>query len=597
MPSATQSDRAATLLSEVRRRGIRIWNVGSEIHHAGPEGVLGVDLRDCLVDAKADLLDLLLAEHATEERGHPLTRTQQRFQVIRGGGTNPGDHIRLIHRLRGPVDFAALESAFLELVIQQPSLRTSFIAHEGDLVQRVVAPWRFRIRRRSMIDATSDEVNAESQRFIGESFDLASGNLLRAIAIELGDDSHLLVIIGHHLVVDGWSTSVLLEELGRLYAIAADGRFREREPENARFGDHARAMLDWEGSERCREEIGRWQAEIAPGTTASALPTDEDRDRDRLVEFDAVRGVLEGLLVSRLGERARKWRTGSMQILQAVLSCLVARAAGQDLAITGLALTNRTRTEHERMIGNFANESIVRVEVDPGDDFTSVLARVDEAVRRSTERIDTAFEQVVEAVGLQRIGRRRLAVPIFFSFQDRRRGGSLAFTDVSVELVPDHHLNTFQEIGLRVIEEADSMQIRIEYDRTLYTPQRIESFLANLVAMLECVLEDPRTSLADLPFDASLAEGITVVSGTPRSGSQEHVEPASMIETRLAELWTDLLGVHPVGRFDDFFDLGGSSLLAVRLIDRVHEIFGTSLGLEALVSSPTLHELAGRIER
>ena len=97
--------------------------------------------------------------------------------------------------------------------------------------------------------------------------------------------------------------------------------------------------------------------------------------------------------------------------------------------------------------------------------------------------------------------------------------------------------------------------------------------------------------------DAKSALETVENSDAPRRHSQDHVEPSSVIETRLAELWTELLGVHPVGRFDDFFDLGGSSPLAVRLIDRINEIFGPSLEMNALTSGSTLHEMSSCIER
>ena len=97
--------------------------------------------------------------------------------------------------------------------------------------------------------------------------------------------------------------------------------------------------------------------------------------------------------------------------------------------------------------------------------------------------------------------------------------------------------------------------------------------------------------------DASIAVVADVHPQPPRRSSPEHVEPASVIETRLAELWTELLGVHPIGRFDDFFDLGGSPPLALRLAERIRADFGPSLELDALRNGSTLHEMASRIER
>lgn len=588
---------AITLLADIRRRGGRIWNVGSALHHAAPGGTLDDATQHRLATAKEAVLECLLAEHVGDGREHPLTRTQRRFQVDRPGGTDSGDHVRLVHRLGGQVDLDGLESAFQELVIQQSALRTSFLARGDDFVQRVVPPWRFRLGVRSMPDATLDAVGEEIRRFVDQPFDLAGGHLLRALVIELGAEERILVVVSHQLVVDGSSTSMLMEELGRLHALVTNGRFHERRPDVPRFGDYAREMVDREVSERCRDQIERWRTEIVPGTVASALPTDADRNRDRRVELEAVEGSLEGRLFTRLAERSREWESGSMEILEAVVGCLLGHATGAWRVTTGLSLENRAGVEYERVIGNFTNESLLQVDIDPQRGFAPVLAQVGEAIRRSVERLDTPFEQVLEAVGLERIGRRRLAVPIFLSFRDRRRKHGFSLEGVSVEPVPDHHSNAFQELGIHVVEDAASLQVRIEFDRTVFERERIQSLLDNLVAMLEHVLEAPETPIADLPFDARLARGLGSATGGARRRPHEHVEPATVIETRLAEIWTDLLGVHPVGRFDDFFDLGGSSFLAIRLIERVRLVFGTSLGIEAILRSPTLHELAARIER
>ena len=109
--------------------------------------------------------------------------------------------------------------------------------------------------------------------------------------------------------------------------------------------------------------------------------------------------------------------------------------------------------------------------------------------------------------------------------------------------------------------------------------------------------DDPATTVAELPFDPTLAKGLDEDPVISSNNDRKHVEPGTMLETRLAEIWTELLGVHPVGRSDDFFDLGGSSFLAIRLLDRVHQVFGAQLGIDALMNGPTLQEVASRIER
>ena len=249
------------------------------------------------------------------------------------------------------------------------------------------------------------------------------------------------------------------------------------------------------------------------------------------------------------------------------------------------------------MVANCANESIIHVKVDVKQAYVAVLEQMNASVRNAKLLLNTPFETLAKSLELQRIGKRRLALPIFFSLYDLLREGTLRFDDVIVERIPDSHVNPFQEIGIQAVVEPGTLRFAVDFDETLFAKQRIEALLDTLILMLEKVLEDPETIVADLPFDSSLAQGVEEDAVLAPSESIEHVEPQTLVETRLAEIWTELLDVHPIGRFDDFWDLGGSSLLAIRLIDRVHEVFGAQLGIDALMSGPSLREVASRIER
>ena len=590
--------RASELLFDLRRRGIRIWNEGSRVHHAAPEGYLDDRILHQLRESREEILLHLLQSNPGEDVSLPLSRTQKRFQVGTGDGrTNPGDHVRMIHRLRGPLDLVALESAFQELLVRHPCLRTCFVSDGTTVLQQTNPPYRFRFDHHSMRGEPREGIDARIDEFIAKPFDVKTGRMIRAMIIDVDADDRFLVVVSHHLVIDGWSSALMLEELTNLHAMFSSGRSRESSPKIGSFSDYARSMEEWEGSDGCREHLAEWRKDIETGLVATVLPADHSRHESRIASFGEASSTVEGELVADLAARTREWRIGHLEIVNAATSCLIARAAGVDRATTGLASTNRSRAEYERVIGNFANESVIHVGVDHGHPFSDVLEDMKASIRRANHRLNTPFDTVIESLAMKRVGKRRLAMPIFFSLYDLTREGTLRIDGVSVERIPDSHVNTFQEIGIRVVIEADSIRFKVEYDETLFRHERIEAFLANLILVLKAVLDDPSTTVSQLPFDPALAEGVEEDPVLSSNTDKRHVEPGSMLETRLAEIWTELLGVHPVGRFDDFFALGGSSFLAIRLIDRVHQVFGAQLGIDALMSGPTLKELASRIEK
>ena len=129
--------RASELLFDLRRRGIRIWNEGTRVHHAAPEGYLDDRILHQLRESREEILLHLLQSNPGGDVSLPLSRTQKRFQVGTGDGrTNPGDHVRMIHRLRGPLDLVALESAFQELLVRHPCLRTCFVSDGTTVLQQ-----------------------------------------------------------------------------------------------------------------------------------------------------------------------------------------------------------------------------------------------------------------------------------------------------------------------------------------------------------------------------------------------------------------------------------------------------------------------------
>ena len=464
-------------------------------------------------------------------------------------------------------------------------------------MQRVLPPWRFHFEQESGAGLSREDLDALIHAYIDAPLDVANGRMLRALLIDIGEEERILVIVSHHLVIDGWSASLILEEITELYEQFHSGRIKDEESNIGRFTDYVAHMESWADSEECSRQIEQWREEIQPELAASVIPADRSRHAGRIATFGEVEMTITGDLVADLAECGRQWRTGAVQIIDAVISCLIARASGDDAVTTGLALTNRPQAEYERVIANFANESIIHVQVGLDQPFTGVLDQMKSAVRNAVLRLDTPFEMLAESLQLKRIGRRRLAMPIFFSLYDLMREGTLRLDGIQVTRIPDSHVNPFQEIGIRAVSEPDALRFKIEYDETIFDEDRIRRFLDTLVAMLGKVLEDPEARILELPFDERLAQGVEEGRVNETAADQEHVEPVTLLETRLAELWTELLGVHPVGLHDDFFELGGSSLLAIRLIDRVHEVFGAQLGIDALMSGTTLKEVASRIEK
>ncbi|GKQ38416.1 non-ribosomal peptide synthetase [Streptomyces sp. A012304] len=506
--------------------------------------------------------------------------------------------------LEGDPQTAVLRAAVEALLRRHENLRAGF-AHEGlsrpvqFIPEDVVLPWSetdLGDLDEAARDAAVDRAMREART---ERFDTDRPPLLRCALLRLGGGRARLVLTFHHLLLDGWSTPVLLDELMRLYAAGGD-------PAGLPEARPYRGYLSWlAGQDRGAAERA-WRAVLDDSAEPTLLaPADPDR---AAVATEKVSVTFGGDLVAGLTALAARHGTTMNTVVQAAWGLLLARLTGRDDVVFGATVSGRPPevTGVERMVGLFINTVPVRLRLDaartPGDSAEALLPRLWE------QQLDLTPHQYIRLVDLQRLIGKGELFDTLLVFQNIPADGAGFGGDGdrvrAVDLVMDDatHYPLTLDAGLA----GDQLHCRFGYRPDLFTKAEAEAVADGLRDVLETLATDPAGP--PRPVDDPLTgwwAGVrariasTAGPGTPATAdapATAHGETDLAARERvLAGLFADLLGAEQVGPDDDFFELGGDSIVSIQLAGRARAA-GLLISLRDVFKHKTVRALA-RIAR
>ena len=352
----------------------------------------------------------LVAHRAVRESSF----AQERFWFVdQVTGSTAAYNIPVALRLRGELDVAALERALTEIVRRHEILRTRFEVEDGRPMQVVDPPSRLAL---PVVDLTSVNAGAretEAQRILdegtGTSFDLTRGPLFGARLLRLGDGDHILDLVFHHMVFDGWSKLVLNRELATLYDAFVHGRDSPLPEPELQYGDFAEWQRSWLQDELLDREISHWRASLAGMPAALELPTDRPRPPVATMRGAWSRTTIPAGTVEGLHALARREGTTLYAALLAAFDLLLRRYSGQDDISLGMPVDGRDRPQLEHAIGVFVDTVVLRVDLSGNPSYRELLERVKTRMLDAIAHQRLPFEQLVRALEPEReLGRHPL---------------------------------------------------------------------------------------------------------------------------------------------------------------------------------------------
>ncbi|MGH7561802.1 MAG: amino acid adenylation domain-containing protein [Gemmatimonadales bacterium] len=411
----------------------------------------------------------------------------------------PSYNVPLILRLRGRLDPDALESAVGALVARHEPLRTAFALEGGEPVQRIREPGRV-ILERSDLAGTGNpgaDALARAREIAARPFDLGGGMLLRAVLFRLGPDDHQLLLVTHHIATDGWSMSVLVDDLAALYEAEQSGRPASLPEPGVQFGDLAAWERDRLQGERMTRLLEFWAEYLAGAPSALELPTDRTATGTGAGPGARSSLTLPRALLERLRAVGDESGATLYMTLLAAWATLLHRYSAQDDILIGTPVAGRERPETERLVGFLVNTLMLRVRPDPDASFRRLL----EEVRRTAVG---AFAHGEMPLGFlaNALRARGSAAPWFqvtFTLQPSAEPAP-SFAGLAVEPAGVHLGSANFVLGLIAQESAAGLTLALEYRSDLFDRATVERMHGHLATLLESVVADPDQSLSLLPI-------------------------------------------------------------------------------------------------
>jgi amino acid adenylation domain-containing protein len=401
------------------------------------------------------------------------------------------------------LDRKALRRALNRIIARHEILRTTFPLVGSEPVQLIApaATSYFQLSEHddSSQSGTQEFVNALLKQEAGTSFDLENGPLIRGRLYGLGRGEHVLLITVHHIVFDGWSRGIFLQELSALYTSYTRGEDDPLPLFEVQYADYA----VWQ---RTRMEAGvhRKQGEFWRNTLAGAsgvleLRTDRPRPKEHQYEGRLVENVLSDELSRELRELSKKHKTTLFMTVMAAWAALLGRISGQNDIVIGTPVANRRRVETKGMIGLFVNTLAIRFDLSGSPTVGELLRQAKERVTAAQEHQDIPFERVVEIAQAARSAAHSPLFQVMLSWQNEQGGLQLPGIDAQWATSAEQVASKF-DLTLTFLQTQEQVASALTYPAALFERPTIERHMAYLRTLLEGMAADDTQRVDRLPI-------------------------------------------------------------------------------------------------
>ena len=432
----------------------------------------------------------------------PLSFPQQRLWFLEQ--MNPSGNSYLIPsmvRVRGKLDSAALKKSLNLLVERHEVLRTTFDVSNGKPVQVI----------HDYLDVPFQEVSLETsnaadhswilarliEKEISSGFDFVAGPLLRACLIRLGPEEHLLVLVLHHIIVDGWSMGILLKEMAALYEAAIKGQQSSLQKLEIQYADYAAWQHRWLKGNEPDRQLGYWKKKLEGAPELLELPTDHPRPAVQSGKGSVWHVECEAGLTTALRQFAEEHHATLFMVLLASFNVLLSRYSGQSDIVVGTPIAGRNRQELEELIGMFVNTLALRSNVRSETCFLELLVQVKATTLEAYAHQDLPFERVVEELAKERGLSHTPIFQVMFALQNVPEM-RIEMTELEFQQEPIDSQTAKYDITLAVRETNQSLVADFEYRTDLFEPSTIAQMAQHWENLLRSIIAEPKRRVEEL---------------------------------------------------------------------------------------------------
>jgi non-ribosomal peptide synthetase component F/thioesterase domain-containing protein len=536
----------------------------------------------------------------------PGSLAQERFWTLSQlDPANPSFHVPLVMKLSGPLSAPLLESSLQLLIDRHESLRTTFAEKDGEFLQIIHPTYPVALEVASVPGASEPEkalhLAAAIEKEIHRPFDLTVLPLFRTTLWKIGDEEHVLIMTLHHILADAASAQVVQRELWTTYENLRAGRQPALPELSVQYGDFSVWQRENLESEDMKAHLDFWLKQLSGDLKVLDFPTDHPPAYRPTSKGGVETLLLPEALTRALKQLAQSNETTLFVVTLACFGAMIARASEADEVVIGSPVLNR-RPETEALIGPFAGPMAFRLKLGGDPTLQELIAAARDLTLEALDHADLPFELILRNLTLRTQNERRPLFQFYFlcqtAFVQSRQVDALTITPL-----PSVSVGTPFEMQLAMIERPEGLRAELEYNADLFDKSTVDRWLAHYKDLLSAAVSNPGQRLNDLPSppfkrtDQSQHQerGSSLASGS--NLERPYVAPRDLVEEMLAQIWEGVLGVPSISVQANFFDIGGTSLMILKMVPRINAAFELILPVPTIFKAPTIELMANVIKQ
>ena len=490
------------ILTRLRKNKVKVALDGGNIKLSLPENFQNNELLAEIKENKKKLIQHIKLvqgktfsniSKAAEQAHYPLSSAQRRMYFLYEFDKESLNYnIPAVYNISGSLDTALLNEIFKKITDRHEILRTNFMMNDGEVVQKIIPSDSFEVSYFSCSKSESEDVIKEFVR----PFDLSTGYPFRVGLITIKEGEHILVLDQHHIVSDGLSREILINDFWSLY------KGMDLPPLRLQYKDYAVWQQDEPQQELMAKDKEFWLSEYKEQVAGLELPSDHDRPMVKSGKGDSVKFQIEVNKAQKIAALTQKLGLIPFVFFTSVYTILLNKLSGQEDIVVGTPTLGRHHVDLEGIVGMFVNTIPLRNRVNTGLPFLEYLECVKECILNCFDHQLYQYNDLIDELGLERNTSRNPLFDTFISYK-KHEVSTMAETvsdeeGLSIETIGlDRSISKF-DLSLNLVESAEGFNCGIEYSTDLFEEETIRKYANYLELLVDQILEDPNVKLSEL---------------------------------------------------------------------------------------------------
>jgi amino acid adenylation domain len=503
----------------------------------------------------------------------------------------------------GAVDIPLLKKS-IEFLARKHHALTARFEHDGSIMvlDPDCLPSISVINRtphdRSEFDALSKE---QARTEASTPFNLEKGPLFRANILHT-DAATVVIFTGHHIICDGWSLDVIVEDLFSAY----QSYLKNLQPVGTlefTFAHYVNDRVKRESTVAFQNQKTFWQNLYRNGLPLLQLPIDAPRPPLRLYNAHRLDRIIPAEIIDRLHTIGKSQSSSFFSTFLAGLGVLIHAVSGTREVVIGLPTAEQARINQRKLVGHCVNIIPLLITIDPGQPFTALVAGTQQRLIEAYDNQDyTLIHLLAEMPGAAQVSK---APPVAVGLTSVKRWEPSELPDIGMPVDYWANPKCFEsfELYFNAVESATQTILTCHYNTTIFRQERIEQWLDSFLQLLSMMAASPYRTISEYLSEVHFTYIRSAPSdelcrvGDTGPGISGILLPASVLEDDLKSIWQRSLSIKEIDRTTSFFDAGGHSLLAAKLFAEIERVLGIKAPLALLYEAPSIAQMAVALDR